>query len=159
MLSVPVRHLQPLLTRQPQISPAIPPSSLFNLLKMSFCSLHPFPSILSSPLSHFILHWLQTEDLHYLKWNRVSFKWAAVGSGSLYYSTLVFSPFLSSLALSIIYGSFSLLSLGGASAPHTMETPFIEPSNTRRRTTQAERYLKSVAKISSFAAFRHKKIV
>jgi len=51
---------------------AIPPScpsSHINLV------LHPSRCIPSSPPNHFILYSLRTEDIHYLKWNRMNIKW------------------------------------------------------------------------------------
>lgn len=105
---LPIGHLDPLPPRQPQNTvlnspaynhhPHIPPSSPSNLINLV---LHPFRSILSSPPDHFILHSLQTEDVQYLKWNRMNIKWVAFGPGSLY--SCLFSSLSVSLSLCLYH--------------------------------------------------------
>lgn len=112
-----IGHLEPLLCRQPwnvllnspaYIHPSIPPSCLPNLINLA---LHPFCPTLSSPPERFIPLSLQTQDIQYLKWNRMNIKGAAVGSGSLFQRT---PPYPSRpprhLSLSNIFGSQSSVS-------------------------------------------------
>lgn len=80
--------------------------SLIQAHTFSQPSLHPVCSglliscpLLSSPPNHSFPYSLQTQDIQYLKWNRMNIKWVALGPVSLYYHH--FSLALSSLALSI----------------------------------------------------------